>query len=54
MLGPQISNMAPNIWCLVMTKTDVSDHVLKNIEILKIFTEKLLLKQAGQKKFELF
>jgi len=34
-LAPQISNMIPNIWCLIMTKKDSSDHVLDSTEILQ-------------------
>lgn len=39
-LAPKISEMMPNIWCLIMTKKDFSDHVLDSTEILQQYGEK--------------
>lgn len=36
-LAPQISKMVSNIWCLIITKKDFSDHVLDSTEILQQF-----------------
>jgi hypothetical protein len=47
-------NMVWSRWCLVMTRKDVPDHMLANSETLQEFTEKSLLKQAVQKKWDFF
>jgi hypothetical protein len=39
-LAIHISDMMPNIWCLIMTKKDFSDNVLDSTEILQRCAEK--------------